>query len=153
MAAAAGPPPEPARRFRRLPPASLAFQAVSPGDDLEFAPDGVFDRDDGVHLEDERGQHRTELVNGHGVVAFHQHVPAPLADPDDEELDLEITRRLPLAEDFEDALLGILVFHRRTLRAFEPADDVLHWPSLLNREWNLRTSYRGAISHNGRLNR
>src|SRR5262249_23771642 len=52
--------------------------------------------------------------------------PAPLADSDHKEVDLEIARSLPLAEDFEDALLSILVFHRRTLRAFEPADHVFH---------------------------
>src|SRR5258705_2359408 len=90
------------------------FQTVSPGDDLEFAADGFFDRDDGMHLEHERRKHRTEFVNSHRIVAFHQHVPAPLADSDHEEVDLEIAWGLPLAEDFEDSLLGILVFRRRT---------------------------------------
>src|SRR5439155_7440384 len=56
-------------------------------------------------------KHRTELVNGHRIVAFHQHVPAPLADSDHEEFDLEIGGRLPLTEYLEDSLLGILVLH------------------------------------------
>ena len=105
---------------------SFAFQAIAPGNDLEFAADGFFDRDDGVHLEPERREHRAEFVNRHQIAAFHQHVPAPLADSDHKEVDLEISRRLPLAEDFEDSLLGILVLHRRTLRAFEKADHVFH---------------------------
>ena len=67
------------------------------------------------------------------IVAFHQHVPAPLADSDHKEIDLEIARRFPLAEDFEDSLLGILVFDRRTLRAFEPADHIFHLPAFLKR--------------------
>src|SRR5262249_23254938 len=60
------------------------------------------------------------------IIAFHQHMPAPLADSDHKEVDLEIARRLPLPEDFKDSFLGILVFNRRTLRAFEPADYELH---------------------------
>ncbi len=95
---------------------SVSFQSISPGDDLEFAADGFFDRDDGVHLEHERREHRTEFVNGHRIVAFHQHVPAPLADSDHKEVDLEIARRLPLAEDFEDSL-----FERSRIRSANPA--------------------------------
>src|SRR5438045_823313 len=107
-------------------PTSFAFQAISPGDDVEFPADGFFDRDDGVHLEHERRQHRTEFVNGHQIVAFHQHVPAPLADSDYKKVDLEIGWRLPLTEHLKYSLLGILIFRRRALRALEPADHVLH---------------------------
>src|SRR2546426_9583620 len=53
-------------------------------------------------------------------------MPAPLAHTHYKELDLEVGRRLPLTKHFKDSLLSILVFHRRTLRAFEPADHVLH---------------------------
>src|SRR5258708_20711992 len=95
----------------------------------EFAADGFLDRNDGMHLEYESGKHRTEFVNGHRVVTFHQHVPTPLADSDHEELDLEIGGRLPLTEYLKDSLLGILVFDGRTLRTLEPADHVLHWNS------------------------
>jgi hypothetical protein len=49
---------------------------------------------------------------------------APRAEPDDKEIDLEIARCFPLAKDFKDTLLGIFVFQRRTLRAFESADYV-----------------------------
>ena len=77
-------------RSRRL--SSLAFQSISPGDDFEFAAHGFFDRDYGVHLEHECGEHRTELVNGHQIVAFHQHMPTPFADSDHKEVDLEIAR-------------------------------------------------------------
>ena len=72
------------------------------------------------------GKHRAKLVNGQRIVAVHQHMPAPLADPHYEQFDLEIGGRLPLTEHLKDSLLGILVLHRRTLRAFEPADHVLH---------------------------
>src|SRR5258708_26163601 len=39
----------------------------------EFAADGFLDRNDGMHLEYESGKHRTEFVNGHRIVTFHQH--------------------------------------------------------------------------------
>src|SRR5947199_4907630 len=53
-------------------------------------------------------------------------MPTPLAHSHYEELDLEVGWRLPLTKHIKDSLLGILVLHRRTLRAFEPADHVLH---------------------------
>src|SRR5437879_4802077 len=48
-------------------------------------------------------------------------MPTPLAHTNYEKLDLEIGRRLPLAKHLKDSLLGILVLHGQTLRAFEPA--------------------------------
>src|SRR5438874_10122280 len=56
-------------------------------------------------------------------------MPTPLADSYHEEVDLEISGCLPLTEHLEDSLLGILVLHGRALRAFGPADHVLHWHS------------------------
>src|SRR6187402_1571611 len=50
----------------------------------------------------------------------------PLANSHYERLDLEICRRLPFTKYLKYSLLGILVLRRRTLRAFEPADHVLH---------------------------
>jgi len=46
-------------------PLSLVFQSISPGNYLEFAADGFFDRNDRMHLEYESRKHRTEFVNGH----------------------------------------------------------------------------------------
>src|SRR5438132_4369726 len=97
----------------------LALQSVAPSDDLKFAPDCILDRDYRVHLEYKCRQHRAKLMNRHRVVAFHQHVPAPLADSYYEKFDPEIGGRLPLTKHLKDSLLGILVLHRRTLRAFE----------------------------------
>src|SRR2546428_14182659 len=105
---------------------SAAFQPVAPGNYLKFAADGFLDRNDGMHLEYESRKHRTEFVNGQRIVTLYQHVPAPLTDSHHEELDLEVGGRLPLTEHLKDSLLGILVLHGRTLRAFEPADHVLH---------------------------
>src|SRR2546427_2574640 len=105
---------------------SVAFQSVSPGNYLEFAADGFLDRNDGSRLEYKSRKHRTKLVNGHRIVAIYEHMPTPLADSYHEEVDLEIGGRLPLTENLKDSLLGILVFDWRTLRAFEPADHVLH---------------------------
>src|ERR1043166_2901165 len=79
-----------------------------------------------MHLEYESRKHRTEFVHGHRIITFHQHMPTPLADSYYEEFDLEIGGGLPLTEYLKDPLLGILVLHGRTLRAFEPADHVLH---------------------------
>src|SRR2546422_8392267 len=42
---------------------------------------------------------------------------APVAHADNEHLDLEIVRRLPLTENLQNALLGVLVLHRRSLRS------------------------------------
>jgi len=111
---------------------SFAFETVAPGDDFEFAADGFLDWDDGPHLEDESGERRTEFVNGHEIVTFHQHMAAPLANSNDEKVDLETGGRFPLAEYLKDSFLGILLLHGRTLRAFEPANHVFHWhPSRL----------------------
>src|SRR5438046_1985173 len=74
----------------------------------------------------ESRKHRTEFVNGHRIVTFHQHMPTPFADSYYEEFDLEIGGCLPLTEYLKDSLLGILIFHGRTVRAFEPADHILH---------------------------
>src|SRR5712692_11477074 len=106
---------------------SLGFQSISPGNYLEFATDGFLDRNDRSSLEDESRKHRTKLVNGHRIVALYQHMATPLADSYHEEFDREIRGRLPLTEYLQDSLLGILVLDGRTLRAFEPADHVLHW--------------------------
>src|SRR5207244_10170712 len=67
--------------------------------------------------------------------------PTPLADPHHEEFDLEISGRLPLTEHFENSFLSVLVFHRRTLRPFEPADYVLHWYSPYS-SWYRSNDYR-----------
>src|ERR1700730_18553050 len=72
-------------------PLSLVFQSISPGNYLEFAADGFLDRNDGMHLEYESRKHRTEFVNGHRIVTFHQHMPTPFADSYYEEFDLEIS--------------------------------------------------------------
>jgi hypothetical protein len=64
-------------------------------------------------------------VNGRWIVAVHQHMPTPFAHSHYEQLDLEICGRLPFSEYFKYSLLGILVFCRRTLWAFEPTDHVL----------------------------
>ena len=105
---------------------TLTFQSIAPSDYFEFAADGVFDADHGVHLEYKCGEHGAELVNRYRIVAFDQHVAAPLAHTYDEKLDLEIAWGFPLTEYFENPLLGILIFHGRTLRTLEPADYVFH---------------------------
>ncbi len=104
----------PLRRVAQL----LPFQSIAPGNHLEFATNRFLDRDDGSRLEYEGRKHRTKLVYGHRIVAFHQHMPTPLADSYHEEFNLEIGGGLPLAEYLEDSLLGVLVLDGRTLRAF-----------------------------------
>src|SRR6185437_6280340 len=63
------------------------------------------------------------------VITFHQHIPAPIADADDEGLDFEIGWCLPWAEDFQDSLLCIFVFDGRTLLTLVPGNHVLHSPT------------------------
>jgi hypothetical protein len=60
------------------------------------------------------------------VVTFHQHVPAPIPDADNERLDFEIGRRLPRAKDLKDSFLCILVLAGRALRTLVPSDHVFH---------------------------
>src|SRR5229473_6722231 len=105
---------------------SLAFQSVAPGDCFEFDPDCVLDGDYGARLKFKCRERRAKLVNRQRIVAVHQHMPTPLAHTHYEQLDLEIGWRLPLTKHMKDSLLGILVLRSRTLRAFEPADHVLH---------------------------
>jgi hypothetical protein len=87
----------------------LLFQSITVGHRFEFHANGVGDGDDGSSLECEGGQHRTELMHFERVITFHQHIPAPITDADDERVDLEIGWRLPRAKDLQDSLLCIFV--------------------------------------------
>ena len=51
-------------------------------------------------------------MHGQRIVALHQHMAAPLAHAYHEHFDFEIGRGLPLRENFENSLLGILVLDR-----------------------------------------
>src|SRR5437762_7227430 len=110
---------------------SLAFESIAPGNRFEFDPDSLLDGNYGSCLEYKSRPGRAYLVNGCRIIAVHQHMPTPLAHAHHEQLDLEIGGRLPLSENFQYSLLGILVFHGRTLRTFEPTDHVFHWYSPL----------------------
>src|ERR1700722_18965984 len=65
------------------------------------------------------------------VVTFHQHIPAPITNADDERVDLEIGRRLPRAKNLENSLLRIFVLDGRALLTFIPGNHVLHRINLL----------------------
>jgi hypothetical protein len=104
----------------------LLFQSITVGHRFEFHANGVGDGDDGSSLECEGGQHRTELMHFERVITFHQHIPAPITDADDERVDLEIGWRLPRAKDLQDSLLCIFVLDGRALRTLVPSDHVLH---------------------------
>jgi hypothetical protein len=80
-------------------------------------------------------------------------MPTPLAHTYDEKLDLEIGWRLPPAKHLEDSLLGILILHRRTLRAFEPADYVLHLFSFVPNGLTDRNRLKSAPSAVGAGNK
>src|SRR5947207_10210489 len=98
---------------------SLPFESIAPGNRLEFDPDSVLDGNHGPRLEYKRRPGRANLVNGRRILAVHQHVPTPLAHSHHEQLDLEIGGRLPLSENLQYPLLGILIFQRGSLRTFE----------------------------------
>jgi hypothetical protein len=53
----------------------------------------------------------------------------------------------------EDSLLGILILHRRTLRAFEPADYVLHLFSFVPNGLTDRNRLKSAPSAVGAGNK
>ena len=78
-------------------PPLLTFQPIAVGHRFQFHTNGVGDGDDGASFEREGGQHRTELMYFERVVTFHQHIPAPITDADNEGLDFEIGQRGLLA--------------------------------------------------------
>src|SRR6266481_7423517 len=105
---------------------SRALQPVAPVNRFQFHPDSVHDGNHGSRLEFKSRQHRAELVNRQRIVAIQHHIPTPVTHSYNEQLDLEIGGRLPLSENLQYPLLGILVLRRRSLRTFEPADHVFH---------------------------
>src|SRR5579871_6342651 len=72
------------------------------------------------------GSMEQNLWTAVGVVAVEEHVAAPVANADVEGFDLEAGGGLPGAEDFEDALLCILVLDGGALGAFSPGEHVFH---------------------------
>src|SRR5207244_6857409 len=88
---------------------SFAFESIAPGNRFEFDPDSVLYGNDGSCLEYKSRPGRAYLVNGRQVIAVHQQMPTPLAHSHNEQLDLEIGGRLPLSENLQYPLLGILV--------------------------------------------
>src|SRR4051794_13948472 len=111
--------------------ASIAFQIIAERDGFLLDTHGFHYRNDRTRLEHEGRQHRAELVNGKRIVAVEHHVPAPISNADDEQFDLEVAGRLPLGEDLEYPLLGILVLDGRALRTFVPGEHVLHADRIL----------------------
>src|SRR6266545_2079708 len=107
-------------------PMSGDFEPITKAHRFQLHPYGVHDGYHWSRLEFKRRQHRTELVNRQRIVAVQHHVSAPVAHSNDEQLDLEVVRRLPLREHVEDPLLSVLVLQRRSLRPFVPAEHVLH---------------------------
>ena len=103
---------------RRLSWFYLLSQSIAVGHRFEFHSNGVGDGDDGSSLECESRQHRTELMHFERVITFHQHIPAPISDADDERVHLEIGWRLPRAKDLQDSLLCIFVLDGRALLMF-----------------------------------
>src|SRR6266576_4713946 len=104
----------------------LALYSIMKGNRFKLHPDSVHDGNHWSCFEYKRRESRTELVNGQRIIAVHQHIPTPIAYPHHEQLDLEIVGGFPLSENLQYSLLGILVFHWRSLRTFEPADHIFH---------------------------
>ena len=94
------------------PSISFFGEAITKGDGFELHAHSVGDGNHRARLENKRREHRAELVDQGGIVAIQHHIAAPVTHPDDEQFDLEIGGSLPLSEDLQNALLGILVFNR-----------------------------------------
>ena len=80
---------------------SLALQPIAEGNRFEFDANGIVDGNNGSRFEDKSRKHRAKLVNGRRIVAVQQHIPAPVAHADNEQLDLEIAGCLPLRKNFK----------------------------------------------------
>src|SRR6266571_7284204 len=91
---------------------SLFGEPIPKGDGFEFDAHCVRDWNHWASLEHKRRQHGAELVNGCGIITIQHHITTPVTHSDDEQLDLEIGWSLPLSENLQNALLGILVFYR-----------------------------------------
>ena len=91
---------------------SLFGEAITKGDGFEFDAHSVRDWNHWARLEYKRGEHRAELVDRGGIIAIQHHIATPVTHSDDEQLDLEIGWSLPLSENLQNALLGILVLDR-----------------------------------------
>src|SRR5438874_4642394 len=104
----------------------LAFEPITKCNRFKLHSDSIHNGNHWPCFEYKCRQHRAELVNCQRIVAVQQHIATPVTHSYDEQLDLEIVRRLPLSENLQDPFLGILILDRRALRTFEPADHVLH---------------------------
>src|SRR5712691_6793782 len=104
----------------------LAFEPITKCNRFKLHSDSIHNGNHWPCFEYKYRQHREELVNCQRIVAVQQHIPTPVTHSYDEQLDLEIVGRLPLSENLQYPLLGILVLHRRPLRTFGPTDHVLH---------------------------
>jgi hypothetical protein len=65
-------------------PLALIFRSIAVGHRFEFHANSVGYGDDAASLESEGRQHRTELMYFKRVITFHQHIPAPITDADDQ---------------------------------------------------------------------
>ncbi len=122
---------------RAIRPAALWLQTIASGDGFQFHPHCIHDGNHAMRLEFKGRECRAELVDGQRIVAFHQHVAAPIAHAHHDQLDLEIGGRFSLGEHLQNPLPGILVFHRRALRSFKPTDHVFHVKSFLVRGFSI----------------
>jgi hypothetical protein len=94
-------------------------------------------------------------MNGRGIVTVQQHIPASVTYSYDEQLDLEIAGRFPLGEHLKDSLLRILVFHRRSLRTFGPAEHLFHRHPLfaLKSSERIISDQRSGLARAGRVDK
>ncbi len=91
---------------------SLFGEPITKGNGFEFDAHRVRDGNHWARLENKCGKHGAELVDRRGIIAIQHHIATPVTHSDDEQLDLEIGWSLPLSENLQNALLGILVFAR-----------------------------------------
>ena len=88
-------------------------------------------------------------MNRQRIVAIQHHESTPVTHSDNEQLDLEVCGCLPLSEYLQYPLLGILLLHRGTLRAFGPGDHIFHqnphfFPALMSlKRWGLQPYGQG----------
>jgi hypothetical protein len=92
---------------------AVTFGAAIPKDNgFEFDAHSVRDWNHRARLEYKCGQHGAKLMNGGRIIAIQHHVATPVAHSDHEQLYFEIGWSLPLSENLQNALLGILIFDR-----------------------------------------
>lgn len=91
---------------------SLLVETIPKGNGFKFDAHSVCDRNYRARFEYKCGKHEAKTCEHRWDHRNQSSYNTPITHPDNEQLDLEIGGGLPLSENLQNALLGILVLNR-----------------------------------------